>query len=336
MYALRWPLTLLLSLLSFALAYIIGRVLIPWLRKEKIGQEVRELGPKTHYAKSGTPTFGGLIFLLPTLLLGGFVAWSFPFAKALFGILIFTLGMAAIGFADDYIKVRINKEGLSAFWKTVPMLLLCVLLVLWYLRLPSFDSALLVPFSHYFFSIHGWGKLPYGLLLVIYLYYITNSVNLTDGVDGLLGTLCLPVAAVLGLGAVILQRPGTAGYTSLMCILVAALLAFLCFNRHPARIFMGDTGSLALGGLLSAMAMFLASPWVFLLLGFIFCAESLSVIIQRAYFRRTGGKRIFRMSPIHHHYELGGWSEPQIVWRFTLVTLLGAVLTLLSWYAFIS
>ncbi|MDI9469371.1 MAG: phospho-N-acetylmuramoyl-pentapeptide-transferase [Bacillota bacterium] len=317
---------------GLAAAALLGRPLLAWLGRLQVGQQVRELGPKSHYKKSGTPTFGGFIFMLPITVGTVVIALGWPGARGLIPLLIYALALLATGFADDYVKVRINKKGLSPLAKSIPMFVATAAFVLWYLSGHMTLPVLLVPFTKLRLEITGWWRLPYAVFAFLYLYYIANSVNITDGVDGLLSSVTIPVALLLGLGGELLGLPGTGGYARLGSLMTGALLGFLIYNRHPARVFMGDTGSLALGGLLAGMGLVTGSPWIFLSAGFIFCAESLSVIIQRAYYRRTGGRRIFRMSPIHHHFELGGWPEPVIVRRFTLVTVLGSLLGLAAWW----
>ena len=260
------------------------------------------------------------------------VALRRPGARALLPLLLYALALLATGFADDYVKVRVNKKGLSALAKSIPMFIATAVFVVWYLSGHMTEPVLVIPFTTCRLAITGWWRLPYAVFAFLYLYFIANSVNITDGVDGLLATVSIPVALLLGLGGGLLGLAGTAGYARVGSLVAGSLLGFLIYNRHPARVFMGDTGSLALGGLLAGMGLVTGSPWIFLLAGFIYCAESLSVIIQRFYYRRTGGRRIFRMSPIHHHFELGGWTEPVIVRRFALVTVLGSLLGLAAWW----
>ncbi len=327
-----WFCTFLFGLGGLLAAALIGRPLLAWLGRRRVGQQVRELGPRSHYKKSGTPTFGGFIFMLPIALGMLLIALRRPGARALLPLLLYILALLATGFADDYVKVRINKKGLSPLAKSIPMFVATAAFVIWYLSGRMTDPVFVIPFTAHRLAITGWWRLPYAVFAFLYLYFIANSVNITDGVDGLLASVTIPVVLLLGLGGELLGLMGTGGYARLGSLTAGSLAGFLIYNRHPARVFMGDTGSLALGGLLAGMGLVAGSPWIFLSAGFIYCVESLSVIIQRLYFRRTGGRRIFRMSPIHHHFELGGWPEPVIVRRFTLVTVLGAALGLAAWW----
>lgn len=331
-----------ISLVFVALA---GNPFIKWMQNRHVGQTVREEGPKTHYIKSGTPTFGGILFILPVIVLALYLAFFAPAPESVsVGILksplslvlaLYILASAAIGYADDYIKVRVSKKGLSAIQKTIPMFLITGLLVVYYLFFFPGGPILLIPFTEQAITIAGWWKLPYGILAFLYLYYIGNSVNFTDGVDGLLSTVSLPVLVTLAFLATKLAVPDTGGITLMAAALIGALLGYLLYNKYPARIFMGDTGSLAIGALIAGAALFMGIPWILLFAGVIYWVESITVMIQVAYFKKTGGKRIFRMTPIHHHFELGGWSENKIVLVFTAVTVLGCLISLLTLWRYL-
>lgn len=314
------------------LTVLAGRLGLPLLRQLGVGQTVRDDGPISHYVKSGTPTFGGFFFLVPltvaTLGAQALTGFTSPFLALLLIILAF--GFA--GFLDDYIKVRISKKGLSVRQKTILLLAFSIAFTLWYLLAMPSEPFLIVP-GLGSLPIQGWWKMPYGVFVVIYLFFIANSVNLTDGVDGLASSVTVLSGLALAAAGFLLQGlgldtalTGPAMATSLM--LAAGCLGFLVYNRHPAQVFMGDTGSQALGAGVAAIALLYGVPWILLFIGFIYIAESLSVVIQVAYFKRTGGKRIFRMSPIHHHFELGGWKENKVVLVFAAVTLVGSVLGL--------
>lgn len=330
--------------ISFAFVAALGSPFIKWLSRNRVGQTVREEGPKSHYVKSGTPTFGGVLFTIPLLIASFLLAFVLVKTNAMsMGILkspvalvmgLFILGNAAVGFADDYVKVRISKKGLSAMQKTVPMMLVIVLFVLYYLFLFPNGPVLYLPFVNKIIPIVSWWKLPYGILACLFLYYIGNSVNFTDGVDGLLSTVSIPVSVFLAAMAALLWAEET-GLVMLFAVLIGGLLGFLLFNKYPARIFMGDTGSLAIGALIAGATLFMGIPWILLFAGVIYWVESLTVMIQVTYFKRTGGKRIFKMTPIHHHFELSGWSENKIVLVFTLVTVIGCLISLLSLYPYL-
>jgi phospho-N-acetylmuramoyl-pentapeptide-transferase len=314
----------------FAGTTVLGAILLPLLRRSKLSQREREFGSKTHLTKSGTPTFGGLMFLIPLAALGIGSVFFAPEANLL-PLTIYMLGIGAVGFVDDYTKVKIKKEGLSPRAKSLPLLLITAFFVMYYLDGGPIDPFIINPFTMTAVQVSGLGKAVYGFFLLIYLYAVSNSVNLTDGVDGLLSMVTIPVSLALVATSFVISETPTSRGTGLMSIgLTGALLGFLIYNRHTAKVFMGDTGSLAIGALVGALAMIQGIPWIMLLYGIVYVCESLSVIIQVAYFKRTKGKRIFRMSPIHHHFELGGWSEWKVCVVFTLVSLAGCLLGLLT------
>ena len=311
-----------------------GAVGLPLLKHLGVGQTVRDDGPRTHFVKSGTPTFGGFFFLIPltiVLLADGLIR---GFSSPAMALLLLVLAFAFSGFLDDYIKVRISKKGLSVRQKTALLLSFSVLFTIYYLYLMPVEPFLVLPWVDHAIQMTDWWKLPYGVFVVIYLFFITNSVNLTDGVDALSSSVTVACTLALAVAGLILSGSGIElsliqpGVT--MSLLIAAgCLGFLAFNIHPARVFMGDTGSQALGAGVAGIALYYGAPWLLAFLGFIYVVESLSVVIQVTYFKRTGGKRIFRMSPIHHHFELGGWKENKIVLVFTAVNVLGSLIGLL-------
>lgn len=331
--------------ISFIVVALAGRPFINWIRDRRVGQTVREEGPKSHYVKSGTPTFGGVLFTIPLLLTAAFIA--FGLSSGIFGsevaaaihvplvLGLYILGSAGVGFADDYVKVRISKKGINAKQKTIPMFALILFLVLYYLFFFPGGPVILLPFTNQVIAVEGAWKIVYGILAFLYLYYIGNSVNFTDGVDGLLSTVSVPVLITLAVLGVRLTAVSSGYVTLLSACLVGSLLAYLIYNRYPAKIFMGDTGSLAIGAMIAASAMFMGIPWILILSGVIYWVESLTVMIQMTYYRKTGGKRIFRMTPIHHHFELGGWSENKIVLVFTTVTVVGCLLTIAALWPYL-
>lgn len=317
----------LIILAFFLIAAICGSFLVPALKKMHFGQTVREDGPKTHLCKSGTPNMGALMFIPPVLLFGLVLAFLQP-SPALTITLLLTFFMAVIGFLDDYIKVKIKNGGLSRIQKTVPMLLICSVFVVYYLYFMPGSVMIYWPFDLGQSLVTGFWKVLYGLFLIVFMYFTINAVNLTDGVDGLLSTLSLPVFLSLVYMIHIHSQFDSRIGESLMYLLLATiggLLGFLLFNHHPAKIFMGDTGSLALGALYTSSVVLLNAPWLLLFSGVIYFIEAMSVIIQGIYFKTTKGQRIFRMSPIHHHFELGGWSENKVVLVFSSVALLGSI-----------
>lgn len=322
---------LLIIVVLFTATAVFGSFGMPLLRKLQVGQTVRDDGPKSHYKKSGTPTFGGFFFLLPLMLAAIIVIILWPELHSFSVIILMMLFFAFAGFMDDYIKVRVSKKGLSVIQKTFLLGLFSVLFTIYYLYLAPAEPFLLLPLSSEPFMITGWVKPVYGLLVVLYLFFVCNSVNLTDGVDGLASSVTVVCSLFVAAAAWLLRSiaPDSRAIW-LFCLAIAGgCLGFLLFNRHPAKVFMGDTGSQALGAGLAAACLMLGVPWLIAIAGIIYMAESFSVMIQVAYFKKTGGKRIFRMSPIHHHYELSGWKEVKIVVVFTLVTIIGGAAALL-------
>lgn len=322
---------LLTALIILALTLLAGLFGMPLLRRLNVGQTVREDGPSTHFKKSGTPTFGGLFFLIPLALLGIYALVADPKLRTLAVLVLLMLTYALVGFLDDYIKVRVSKKGLSVRQKTILLGAFSVLFTIYYLWLAPEQPFFLVPFSGAQLPVTGWFKIPYGILVVLYLFFVCNAVNITDGVDGLASTVTVVSMAGLGTAGLILQQSVQSARPAawLSAAILGGCLGFLAFNRHPARVFMGDTGSQALGAGVAGIALLYGAPWLVIFMGVIYLAEAFSVIIQVAYFKRTGGKRIFRMSPIHHHYELGGWAENKIVIVFSLVALAGSLFGLL-------
>lgn len=312
---------LLATVSALLLGLLIGPIILPTLRRLKIRQTVREDGPATHLAKSGIPTMGGLIFLATT------VAVAIVFVPADHRALAATwfwvvLGLGLIGFLDDYIKVvRRQSLGLRAREKLLGQLIVAVVFfgMLKYLN-HSLD--LIVP-------VWGW-RLPLDWLylpfVIIVIMAAGNGANLTDGVDGLLASCAIVSSlAYVFIGMV----TGQEVIALLLAILVGALLAYLRFNWHPAAVFMGDVGSLAIGGALAGAAILTKTELLLIPIGVVYVIETLSLIIQVVYFRRTGGKRFFRMAPIHHHFELGGWSEVKVVAVWCLMSIIGGIVGLL-------
>jgi len=326
----------------FLATVIMGFILIPILRLLKAGQSIRDDGPKTHLGKSGTPTFGGLMFLIPLLAfaiffpaleinknldVGGGIGIILP-------ITIFTMMVGLVGFIDDFIKVKVCVKGLSASAKSVMLLSVIIVFTVYYLYYSGMEPYFYVPFTGAMWqssgvAVYGIWKLIYGVILVLVLYATTNSVNMTDGVDGLASLVTFISAFSLGIMGSALGGPTGRSAAMIAFAISAGCLGFFMFNRHPAKIFMGDTGSQALGAGLAASAIFMGLFWIILLIGIVYVMESLSVIIQVAYFKKTG-QRIFKMAPLHHHFELSGWGEWKICIVFSLITIAGSFLAYLS------
>ena len=304
---------------AFIVCALIGPVLIPYLHKLKFGQSIRECGPASHMAKSGTPTMGGLMMLAALLVA---LLWG-NFTPHVIIALVLTVGHAVIGFIDDYIKVVMKRNlGLTAKQKFLLQFILAGAYV-YFAETHIRNTELWVPGINAVIDL-GWG---YYVLAFLLLVGTTNAVNLTDGLDGLVSFVSLPVTMVF---AFIAYMQGMLDLSGFSLGLTGACLGFLLFNRHPARVFMGDTGSLALGGAIAALALLTRTELLLVIVGGIYVAEALSVITQVTYFRFSGGKRIFRMSPLHHHFELGGWSETRVVAVFSITTAILCMIALLG------
>ena len=310
-------------LVAFAASALIGRFLIPWLHALKAGQSIKEIGPVWHMAKQGTPTMGGIMFIAGIFIAILVTGWQ-DFSQGRFGALfvfLFALVFGVIGFLDDFMKVKYHKnEGLTAPQKFLLQLAAAIVFTVLLRYTGYLTPDLYIPFFNVSF------QLPWAVYMVFAAFVIVatvNAVNLTDGVDGLATGVTLPVA--LFFLAVSLMWKIT-DLSIFAAALVGGLCAFLIYNFHPAKVFMGDTGSLFLGGTVCGLAFALDIPLIIILVGIIYLLETLSDIIQVTYFKLTHGKRIFRMAPLHHHFEMGGWSEEKLFTVFTLVTLVCCVL----------
>lgn len=314
------------GLAVFAATGLLGLLGLPVIRARSSGQPIRHNGPQSHLAKAGTPTFGGLFFLIPLFLLGILAPLLWEGMEALSVTVAFMALFAAVGFADDFIKVRVSKKGMSVKGKTLILGLFSLLASVYYLWLAPSPPFLFLPLTAQPVLVTGAWKFLYLAFLVPFLFYMSNSVNITDGLDGLLSTL-MTIAALGLLAVLVILHPRLAKAGALMVLLAsmaAGCLGFLLFNRYPARIFMGDTGSQALGIGFAYLTVAMGLPYLALITGFVFFFEGLSVVLQVIYFKATGGRRIFRMSPIHHHFELVGWPEKKVVTVFSLAGLLWA------------
>ena len=297
-------------ILAFAITALLGPLMIPILRRLKIGNTERE-ELKSHQKKTGTPTMGGLMILLAIIITSLFFVSSYP---KIAPILFVTAGFGVIGFFDDYLKVVLKRsDGLLAWQKMILEIVVTGVFAIYIVRFSDIPLTMLVPFSGGKYVDFGWLALPILFLAVI---GTVNGVNFTDGIDGLASSVTVLTATFFTVVAI-----GTnSGIEPITCAVVGALLGFLLFNVYPASVFMGDTGSLALGGFVAATAYMLQMPMFILIVGLIYWIEIFSVMLQVGYFKLTHGKRIFRMAPIHHHFELGGWSETRVVAVFSIVT----------------
>ncbi len=298
-------------LISFVLSVILGPVVIPILRKLKMGQTEREEGVQSHLQKAGTPTMGGVIILGSIVLTSVFFIKDYP---KIIPILFVTVGFGLIGFLDDYLKVVLKRsDGLMPLQKMGLQFLVTGVFAFYMVRFSDVSLEWKVPFMPGTTWDLGILAIPMMFLVVI---GTVNGVNFTDGLDGLASSVTVLVATFFTVVAI-----GTAsGIEPVTCAVVGALLGFLLFNVYPASVFMGDTGSLALGGFVASTAYMLEMPIFIAIVGLIYLVEVLSVMIQVTYFKKTGGKRIFKMAPIHHHFELCGWSETRVVAVFSIIT----------------
>ena len=307
--------TILAIIIAFAISALLCPIIIPFLHKLKFGQQVRDDGPQSHLKKQGTPTMGGLIILSSIIITSLFYIPSYP---TIIPVLFMTAGFGIIGFLDDYIKIILKRsEGLTPLQKLAGQIVITGIFAWYVLNSGEVGTDMLIPFTGGFED----GKfLSLGILFVPALFFVTlgtdNGVNFTDGLDGLCTSVTILVATFLTIVAI----GEDMGISPITGAVVGSLLGFLLFNVYPAKVFMGDTGSLALGGFVASAAYMMRLPLFIPIIGLIYLVEVLSVIIQVTYFKKTGGKRIFKMAPIHHHFELCGWSETRVVAVFSIVT----------------
>jgi phospho-N-acetylmuramoyl-pentapeptide-transferase len=314
--------TLVILATSFVISVIGGYLLIPVLRKMKFGQSIREEGPEAHQKKAGTPTMGGVIFIFSIILSTLVLSYYFELLTTQTVVLLIVLvGFGLIGFLDDFIKVVLKRNlGLTSIQKLIGQIVISII-AYFLLRLGPFQTTLTLPFTDISFDL----GIFYIAFLIFWLVGFSNAVNLSDGLDGLVGGTSSISFAAFGVLALVYGQNDLAVFAFAV---TGALLGFLLFNINPAKVFMGDTGSLALGGVLAMLSVLMKQEFTLLLIGIIFVIETLSVILQVISFKTTG-KRIFKMSPIHHHFELVGWSEWRIVltfWGIALLAALSAVL----------
>ena len=308
-------------LIAFGLSVMMGPVIIPILRKLKMGQTERVDGVQSHLKKAGTPTMGGVIILLSVVITSVFYIKDYP---KIIPILFVTLGFGLIGFLDDYLKVVMKRsDGLFPKQKMALQIVVTAVFAFYLVKFTDVSLTMLIPFSGGYYLDIGWFAIPLMFFAVI---GTVNGVNFTDGLDGLASSVTVLVATFFTVVAI-----GTkSGIEPITCAVVGALLGFLLFNVYPASVFMGDTGSLALGGFVASTAYVLQMPVFIVIVGLIYLIEVLSVMIQVTYFKKTGGKRIFKMAPIHHHFELCGWSETRVVAVFSIATALLCLIALMG------
>ena len=314
---------LLMAVASCALTGIIGWYLLPVLRALKAGQSIREVGPTWHNSKAGTPMMGGLMFILGAVVLL-LVNAFFMEDYTVFFVLILALCFGFVGFLDDFTKIKYKRNlGLTSIQKAALQAAVSALFLYVMFRTGAMSTELYIPFVDLSFTLH---PLVYIFFSMFVMVGCVNAVNLTDGVDGLCGSVTIPVMIFF---TVVALAQGKYDLALLPASLVGGLAAYLVYNWHPAKVFMGDTGSLFLGGVVCAMAFALEMPLILILVGIIYIMETLSVILQVGYFKLTHGKRLFKMAPIHHHFEKCGWSEERVDLTFAGITL---VMCVLAWF----
>lgn len=308
-------------IISFLISVFLCPIVIPFLKRLNFGQYIREDGPKTHKLKTGTPTMGGLVILCSITISSLIFLPQFPNIKPIF---FMTLGFGIIGFVDDYIKVVMERNlGLKAWQKLLGQIIITVVFVIYITSNTDLGTEVIIPFTN--------GKvMDLSTMYVIFIFIVVlgtvNGANFTDGLDGLATSVTLIIAVFLTVMAIVKQN----GIEPITGAVVGSLLGFFLFNVHPARVFMGDTGSLALGGFVASTAIMLKMPIFIVIIAFIYLIEVLSVILQVVFYKVTKGKRIFKMAPIHHHFELCGYPETQVVACFATIT---AILCLIAYIA---
>lgn len=298
-------------LLSFVITIITSLAIIPILKKLKVGQMERTEGPQSHLGKQGTPTMGGIIMILVITVLTGFLCYDYikdnqsSVAKNLIPIAAVSIGFGLVGFIDDFKKLVLkNTEGLKPLYKMIGLLIFSVAFVLYITKVLNIGTETYIPFIKTYFTLPVWLYIPFAILVLL---GTSNAVNLTDGIDGLATSVTALILTCLTVIGIIFNIKEIVVFGS---ITIGTCLGFLLFNLNPAKIFMGDTGSLMLGGAVAGMALYLKMPLLLLIIALVPVIETLSVMIQVRYFKKTGN-RIFKMTPIHHHFELSGWNEKQ-------------------------
>ena len=314
-------------LLSFAITIVLGFIIVPILKKLKVGQIERDDGPESHLKKQGTPTMGGIIIMLGIgiVTIAAYIYYrtvDVELARNLLPILGLTIGFGAIGFIDDFKKLVLkNTKGLKPSYKMLGLLIISVAYVIYLIYVLKIGTQTYIPIWKQYIDLPIYLYIPFAILVIL---GTTNAVNLTDGIDGLASSVSAIILTCLTVIGIMFGQPEISVFGS---IVIGAVLGFLMFNLHPAKVFMGDTGSLLLGGVISAIALYLKMPLLLLLIAIIPVIETISVIIQVVYFKKTG-KRVFKMTPIHHHFELSGWTENKVVVIFSVITLIVCVIGL--------
>lgn len=316
-----------IMVISFVVTVILALLIIPVLKKIKVGQIERDDGPQSHLKKQGTPTMGGIIFMISIIICVTAVyihlhAINYTeIARNLLPMLCLTIGFGVIGFIDDFKKLVLqNTEGLKPKYKMLGLLLISVAYALFIVKFSNIGTQTYFPIFKKYIDVSIYLYIPFAILVIL---ATTNAINLTDGIDGLSSSVSCIIIACL---TAIAMMKDTTEVVIFGSVVIGSVLGFLMFNLHPAKVFMGDTGSLFLGGVISSIALYLKMPLLLILIAIIPILETLSVIIQVVYFKKTGGKRFFKMSPLHHHFELSGWSENKVVIIFSIITLIVCII----------
>lgn len=315
-------------IIAFITAIVLGFIIIPLLKKLKVGQIERDDGPQSHLKKQGTPTMGGIIIIIAMILVvtGAYIFLSQQgqneTANRLIPLLVLTIGFGAIGFIDDFKKLVLkNTKGLKPSYKMLGLLLISVIYVIYLVEGLHIGTDTYIPILKIYINMPIYFYIPFAIIVML---ATTNAVNLTDGIDGLSSSVSVIIITCL---TIIGMTAGMKEISIFGSIVIGSVLGFLMFNLHPAKVFMGDTGSLLLGGVISAISLYLKMPLLLIVIALIPVLETLSVMIQVMYFKKTG-KRFFKMATLHHHFELGGWKESKVVIAFSLVTLVLCVIGL--------
>ena len=315
---------------SFIATVLLAIFIIPVLRRLKVGQIERDEGPESHLKKQGTPTMGGIVIALGIIIgtIGGYIYYSYKeplVAAKLLPLALITIGFGIIGFIDDYKKLVLkNTTGLQPKYKILGLLIISVIYIFYLINFTNIGTDTFIPFARIYINISSWIFIPAAIFVIL---ATTNAVNLTDGIDGLSASISAIIATCLTVIAIILDVKEIIVFGS---IIVGACLGFLLFNLNTAKIFMGDTGSLLLGGVIAVMALYLKMPLILVIIAAIPVVETLSVVMQVLYFKKTGGKRLLKMAPLHHHFELSGWKENKVVSIFCIFTLMLCIIGLYS------
>ena len=315
-------------IISFVISIILGCMIIPILKKLKVGQIERDDGPQSHLKKQGTPTMGGIIIIIAMIVVvTGIYIWlsindNKEIANKILPILLLTIGFGLIGFIDDFKKLVLkNTKGLKPSYKMIGLLITSVTYVAYLVYGLKLGTETYIPIAKMYIDIPIYLYIPFAILVIL---GATNAVNLTDGIDGLSSSVCVIIITCLAIIGITLQVYEVSLFAS---IVIGCVLGFLMFNIHPAKVFMGDTGSLMLGGVISGLALYLKMPLLLLIIALVPVLETISVIIQVVYFKKTGN-RFFKMAPLHHHFELSGWKENKVVVVFSIITLVLCIIGL--------